>query len=104
MPLVEMQQECRACFPSSTMISGIQTALWSTPQKRGFGVLLKQNIKLNAGATAQLLVSTALGVFWSSVIGGPIVIFLILNLTSSHILFKINLICFALCTKANGWN
>ncbi len=54
-----MQLECRACSPFSTKTSGTQTALLSTPQQRVSGVQLKQNFKVNAGATAQLHVSIA---------------------------------------------
>ncbi len=54
-----MQLGCHACSPSNTKTSGIQTVLLLTLQQNIFGVQLKQIIKVNAGATAQLHVSTA---------------------------------------------
>lgn len=62
-PSVEMQLECPACFPFCTKTSGTQTALRLTPQKTFFGVQLKLIIKVNAGASAQLLVSTPSAIF-----------------------------------------
>lgn len=48
-----------ACFPSTTKTTGTQAARTLTPQTAVSGVGLKQPIRVNSGATAQLLVSTA---------------------------------------------
>ena len=58
-PLEEMQMVGPACFPSTTKTNGTHTARKLTPQTAGSGVGLKQTIRVNSGATAQPLVSTA---------------------------------------------
>lgn len=49
-----------ACFPSSTKTGGLENALHTTPQQSVFGVQLEQNMNVNSGDTARLVVSTAL--------------------------------------------
>lgn len=58
-PLREMHLVRFACFPSCTKTGGLETALRTTPQRSVFGVRLEQNMNMNSGDTARLLVSSA---------------------------------------------
>lgn len=54
-----MRLERFACFPLCIKTGGLETAQHLTPHQSELGVLLKQNMSMNSGDTAQVLVSTA---------------------------------------------
>ncbi len=58
-PLREMRLVRSACFPSCTKTGGMEIVLRTTLQGSVLGVRLEQNLNMNSGDTAQLLVSAA---------------------------------------------